>query len=267
MRVLTILSDGKRGQPIAYGQPESVSEILSLPDRSSAKEKFRADIVFLVKRKLRYKMKRKQKTRNMALFAMFLAIELILLLTPLGYIRTPLLSITIMHIPVIAAGILMGPAYGAALGLVFGLTSVWNATMSPGLTSFVFSPFVTVGGISGNWTSLIIAIVPRILLGLFAGLLFQAFNKKLARPWAAMAAAVVATFLHTFMVLGLIYVLWGSQYAAAIGQPANALLGLLAMTVVTNGVAEMIAAGLVCTALAKAIRPIAPVAKEAGAKA
>lgn len=201
-------------------------------------------------------MKRNQKTRNMALFAMFLAIELILLLTPLGYIRTPFLSITLMHIPVIAAGILMGPGYGAALGLVFGLTSVWNATMQPSLTSFVFSPFVTIGGISGNWTSLLIAIVPRVLLGLLAGLFFQAFNKKLNRPLSALFAAVLATLCHTLMVLGLIALLWGPQYAAAIGQSPSALLAYLGLVILTNGLAEMAAAGLVCMALAKAIKPV-----------
>lgn len=201
-------------------------------------------------------MNRSLKTRRMALFAMFLAIELVLLLTPLGYIRTPFLSITLMHIPVIAAGILMGPGYGAALGLVFGLTSVWNATMSPSLTSFVFSPFVTVGTVSGNWTSLIIALVPRVLLGAIAGWLFQVLNKKLSRPVAALIAAVLATLCHTLMVLGLIAVLWGPQYAQAIGQPENALLAYLGLVILTNGLAEMAAAGVVCMALAKAIKPL-----------
>ena len=211
-------------------------------------------------------MKRNQKTKNMALFAMFLAIELVLLMTPLGYIRTPFLSITLMHIPVIAAGILMGPSYGAALGLVFGLTSVWNATMTPSAASFVFSPFVTIGGISGNWTSLVIALVPRILLGYFAGL--QLFNKKFNRPLAALFAGVLATFCHTLMVLGLIYLLWGRQYAQAIGQSPDTLLMYLSLVIVTNGLGEMAAAGLVSMALAKAIKPTmagVPKTKEATA--
>lgn len=206
-------------------------------------------------------MKRNEKTKVIALFGLFLAIELVLLLTPLGYIKTPFLSITLMHIPVIAAGILMGPKYGAALGLVFGLTSVWNATVNPSLTSFVFSPFITIGGISGNWTSLIIALVPRILLGWIAGELFQLFAKKLNRPVAAGLAAVIATLCHTLMVLGLIYFLWGEQYAAAIGQEPNMLLAYLALVIATNGLAEMAAAGLVNMALAKAIKPITSTAR------
>lgn len=200
-------------------------------------------------------MNKNQKTRNMALFAMFLAIELLLVLTPLGYIRTPALSITLMHIPVVVCGILMGKKWGAALGLVFGLTSVWNATMQPNLTSFVFSPFVTIAGVSGNWTSLIIALVPRILLGYLAGLFFELLNRKINRPVSALIAGSGATLLHTLMVLGLIALLWGPQYAAAIGQSPDVLLMYLGMVIVTNGLLEMICAGVVCMALAKAISP------------
>lgn len=200
-------------------------------------------------------MKNKQKTRNMAFFAMFLAIELILTLTPLGYIRIPGLAITLLHIPVVVCGILMGPGWGAALGLVFGLTSIWNATMQPSITSFVFSPFVTVGGISGNWTSLIIALVPRILLGAISGWLYELLAKKINRPLSALLAAVIATFCHTLMVLGLIALLWGNQYSAAIGIAPSALLAYLGMVIVSNSLMEMATAGIVSMALAKAISP------------
>lgn len=191
----------------------------------------------------------------MAFFAMFLAIELILTLTPLGYIRIPGLAITLLHIPVVVCGILMGPGWGAALGLVFGLTSIWNATMQPSITSFVFSPFVTVGGISGNWTSLIIALVPRILLGAISGWLYELFAKKINRPLSALLAGVIATFCHTLMVLGLIALLWGNQYSAAIGIAPSALLAYLGMVIVSNSLMEMATAGIVSMALAKAISP------------
>lgn len=205
------------------------------------------------------RMKRKQEIRNMTLFAMFLAIELVLMLTPLGFIRTGFLNITLMHIPVIAAGILMGPNYGAALGLVFGLLSIWNSTVNPSATAFVFSPFITIGGISGNWTSLIIALVPRILLGYLAGWFFKFFSNLFTKRFtAAFVTAVLATFLHSVMVLGLIGLLWGAQYAQVIGQSPDGLFGYLAVIIFTNGLGEMLAAGLVCGALAKAIKPLAP---------
>lgn len=189
------------------------------------------------------------------MFSMFLAIELVLLLTPLGYIRTPALSITLMHIPVIACGILMGPGYGAALGLVFGLTSIWNATTAPGPASFIFSPFVTIGTISGNWSSLLIALVPRILLGYLSGVFFNFFSKKMHRPVAALVTGILATLCHTLMVLGLIAIFWGPQYAELNGVAENMLLIYLGTVILTNGLAEMGAAGVICMALTKAIRP------------
>lgn len=211
-------------------------------------------------------MKKNQEVRNLALFSMFLAIELLMCLTPVGYIRMPGLSITLMHIPVVVCGILMGPSWGAALGLVFGLTSVWNATTQPGIVSFVFSPFVTIGGVSGNWTSLIIALVPRVLLGYLSGLFYQLFAKKLNRPLSALLAGCLSTFLHTLMVLGLIALLWGNAYAAALGQSPDLLLMYLGTVILTNGLLEMAAAGLVAMALAKAIRPsMLGQAKKAGA--
>ena len=117
--------------------------------------------------------KSKLSVRQMCVLALFLAIEIIMYLTPIGYLRINALSVTLMHVPVIILASTMGPEAGAFLGFVFGCTSVIGATMTPGITSFVFSPFITVGGISGNFFSLVIALVPRILLGVIAGYVFK----------------------------------------------------------------------------------------------
>ena len=96
--------------------------------------------------------KSKLWVRQMCVLDLFLAIEIIMYLPPIGYLRINALSVTLMHVPVIILASTMGPAAGAFLGFVFGCTSVIGATMTPGITSFVFSPFITVGGISGNFT-------------------------------------------------------------------------------------------------------------------
>ena len=89
----------------------------------------------------------------MSFMAMFLAIQIILVVTPLGYLPIGPISATTMHIPVIIAGIALGKKAGAQLGFVFGLTSVINATFRPTLTSFCFSPFITMGGVCLLYTS------------------------------------------------------------------------------------------------------------------
>ena len=46
-------------------------------------------------------MKNAEKTKRLAFMAMFLAIEAVLVFTPLGFIPIPPLNPTLMHIPVI----------------------------------------------------------------------------------------------------------------------------------------------------------------------
>ena len=146
---------------------------------------------------------RSKKTQYMTFMAMFLAIEIILVVTPLGYIPIGPLSATTMHIPVIIAGITLGKKPGAQLGLVFGLTSLIRATIQPGITSFCFSPFVTVGNISGDWRSVIIALVPRILLGYLAGVIFEFIKNKFNNE---NAAAVIGALIGTITNLSLIHI-------------------------------------------------------------
>lgn len=77
----------------------------------------------------------------MAFYALFVAIELVLMFTPLGFIPLSAIKITTMHIPVIIAGIVLGVKGGSLIGAVFGICSVINATINPVPTSFVFTPF------------------------------------------------------------------------------------------------------------------------------
>ena len=147
-----------------------------------------------------------KKTQYMSIMAMFLAIQIILVVTPLGYLPIGPISATTMHIPVIIAGIALGKKAGAQLGFVFGLTSVLNATFRPTLTSFCFSPFVTIGGIGGNWMSLLIAFVPRILLGYLAGLIYEKlYRKGINENVGIIAGALTGAITNTVLVLGGIY--------------------------------------------------------------
>ena len=76
--------------------------------------------------------------------AVLIAITLIMGLTPLGTLRTPLLSVSIVTIPVAIAAMLIGPAGAVACAAVFGLTSLYNAvTGTSGLLSTLLqvSPF------------------------------------------------------------------------------------------------------------------------------
>ena len=107
----------------------------------------------------------KEKTRKLVISAMLGAITIVLGLTPLGFIPLGVMNATTMHIPVIIAAILEGPIVGAAVGLIFGVSSMVKAFTMPLPTSFVF------------WNPLI-AVLPRVLIGVVSYYLYGAFSSR-----------------------------------------------------------------------------------------
>lgn len=196
-----------------------------------------------------------KQIRQLTLAAFFIALQVVMTLTPIGYIPIGAINVTTMHIPVILAGIFLGTGYGALTGFVFGLTSMLRATFSPGITSFLFSPFITVGGISGNFASLIIVFGPRIFLGWFSGKLFRILRKKTGNLTACAVSAALNTMIHTLLVMGFIYIFFAKQYAAALNVDVSAVTGIILGVITTNGIAETILAAIVVPALDKALWP------------
>ncbi len=202
-------------------------------------------------------MKQKQNTRKMVLIAVFAAIELLLAFTPLGFIPVGVTRATTVHIPVIIGGIVLGPAAGAILGGVFGITSIIINTFSPTITSFVFSPFYSIGEYSGNMYSLIIALVPRILIGIVSAYTFQAIAKKDKTKLAAYSiAGLLGSLTNTILVMGGIYLFFGQSYAAAKEIGYETLFRFIMGVVAVNGIPEAIVAALITVAIGKVIRPV-----------
>lgn len=197
-----------------------------------------------------------RKIRIMALTGFFIALQIVMTVTQIGYIPIGPINVTTMHIPVILAGIFLGPNYGAAVGFVFGLTSMLRATFVPGVTSFIFSPFITVGGISGNFCSLIIAFGPRILLGWMSGKLFRVLRRNNVNDLLACAiSAAASTITHTLLVMGMIWLFFGASYAQALEIPATAVGSVILGVITSNGILETIAAAIIVPALDKALWP------------
>ena len=202
--------------------------------------------------------KSRKKTKFLVLLTMFCSIQVVLMLTPLGYIPIGPIRATTMHIPVILAGILLGVKGGAITGLVFGISSVIINTITPTITSFVFTPFYSLGEYHGNVMSLVIAIAPRVLLGVLAAFIYSWFRNKdnKVRLIGSGMIALVCTLIHSILVLGMIYVFFGPSYATAKGVEVSALFGLLLGLITTNSVLEAIIATLIVTPLTKVLEPI-----------
>ena len=200
----------------------------------------------------------KSNTRFMIYITMLCSIQVILMLTPLGFIQvTPFLRVTTMHIPVILGGILFGVKGGAILGFVFGLGSLITNTLTPGLMSFLFSPLAPpMGDFHGNFWSLVIVFGPRILLGVISAYIYKFFQGKKHETMGSLVTSIVATLLHSIMVLGLIALFFGEAYAAGTNNLVSDLFTVMLGIIATNGLIEAALAAFIVTALVKVLEPM-----------
>ena len=176
-----------------------------------------------------------KQTRNISFLSLFIAIELLMIVIPfLGYIPVGPLRATTLHIPVLIAGIVLGKKQGMILGLIFGMSSIIINTIQPTLTSFVFSPFI-----SGSFLSLLIAIIPRMLIGYLAGLIHEKLKDK-HQSVAIITGSLMGSLANTALVLGGIYFLFGNQYANVLNMNFDQLLPYLLGIIATNGLLEAV---------------------------
>lgn len=201
------------------------------------------------------KQSQSERTKKLVLCGVMTAIIIIMASVPfLGYIPLGIINATIIHVPVIIGAVLLGPKYGAFLGLVFGLTSLVKNTISPNLTSFVFSPFYSVGEYGGNFFSLIISLVPRILIGVVAYYVFKLvcrLFKNRSQVAALAAAGVVGSMTNTLLVMNMIFVFFGKDYASATGKAYDTLYGAILAIIATSGIPEAIVAGVLTLVIGK----------------
>ena len=203
-----------------------------------------------------------KNTKNFTLTAMFLAILILLAVTPLGFIPIGPINATTMHIPVIIASIVLGPRLGAFLGGTFGLISMIRSTVVQTPLSFVFSPFIPVIGTDhGSLKALLIAFIPRILIGVVPYFVFKGMQKLFknkANTVCLFIAGLAGSLVNTILVMNMIYFLFQQDYAQVIGKNINAVYSAVLAVIFTSGVPEAIVAGLatagVCSVLLRLIR-------------
>ena len=202
-------------------------------------------------------MKKSKNTKFITLMGVLLAIEIIMAFTPLGFVPLGFTKATTIHIPVVIGAIFLGPLAGAILGGAFGILSIIINTVSPALTSFVFSPFITIGGAQGNIWSLVIALVPRMLIGIVAYYNYKWVSKiDKTKVIAYATAGVVGSLTNTVLVMSGIYIFFGQQYAAAKEVTFEALFGVIMGIIGVNGIPEAIVAAIIVTLVCKVLKSV-----------
>ena len=123
--------------------------------------------------------------RKIVITGVLAAVAILLGYTRLGFIPVPNLAgnATIMHVPAIIGGVLEGSLVGSLIGGIFGVFSFIDAT-------------------SPVFKNPIVAVVPRLLIGIFAYFAYVALKR--VNEYAALAVAgVIGSFTNTVFVLGL----------------------------------------------------------------
>lgn len=167
-------------------------------------------------------------TRKIVISGVLAAIAILLGVTRLGFIPVPNASgnATIMHVPAIIGGIMEGWVVGGIIGTIFGLFSFLQAT-----TPMFKDPLV--------------AILPRIFIGITAFLAYAGLKKVKVNEYIALiVGGIVGTYTNTLLVLGMAVL---RKYLTA----------AVAMTViVTNSVFEAIVATIITVAVVVAWKRI-----------
>lgn len=161
--------------------------------------------------------------RQLTIVGMLAAVSIILGLTGYGFIPLPFAKATVMHIPVVIGAIVEGPMVGLLVGLMFGLFSIFQNIVAPNILSFAFlNPLVSV--------------LPRVLIGLTA---YYCYRLPVGQDiFRVGLAAAVGSLTNTIGVLGMIYLLYVADFAAARGISTDAALGTIYGIALTNGLAE-----------------------------
>lgn len=196
-------------------------------------------------------MKEVKNTSDLVKMALFVAIIILLSVTPLGYIHLGVINATTIQIPVIIGAILFGWKKGAFLGGVFGITSMIKNTVQPNATSFVFSPFVPVfGKDKGSLFAIVVCIVSRAMIGVVVGLLFKALSKtKLSKALSAGVCGFCGALTNTILVMGGIYLFFGRSYSAAKDQAYETLIGTVMATITGIGITEALVSAVISAAV------------------
>lgn len=183
-------------------------------------------------------------TRQLSIVGMLSAISIFMGLTGIGFIPLPFMKATIMHIPVIIGAIIEGPVVGGIVGLVFGLFSIYQNITSPTALSPIFM-------------NPIVAIIPRVLIGIVSYYVYKFIKKKFKNIKIAYgSAALCGTLTNTIGVLGLTYILFSNQYAVINDISSDMVLGMLSTIVLTNGLPEAILTVIIVIPVVSGIRRI-----------
>lgn len=192
-------------------------------------------------------------TRYLVELSLMAAIIVLMALTPLGYVKTPALSITLLTIPVAVGAIILGPKGGTILGAVFGATSFAQALTGSGMSAILMQ--ISPLGV------LFLCFVPRIIEGFLCGTIFQTLRKTKVKKAAYYIAGFACPVLNTILFMGsLVLIFYRTEYiqglvsSLGVHNPLTFIVALVGIQGAIEALVCGIVSGTVSLTLAKALR-------------
>ena len=140
-------------------------------------------------------MNRKKANQTATIAMLFAAMIIIEIISQMIFQTFPLpIKPTVTFVPVIIAAILFGPRIGAGLGRGMGVMSVIRNSIIIGPSSYLFSPLAP----GGSLLSLVIAILPRVLIGIVPYFLAKWLSKH---PIGLLIAGASGALTNTIFVV------------------------------------------------------------------
>ncbi len=201
------------------------------------------------------------KTRSLVLTALLAAIEILMALTPIGYLKIGVVSVSLLMIPVSVGAFAMGTGCAVLLAVIFGLTSFIQCFGMDAFGSFLFA--------LSPPAAFAICVIARAAAGFAAGLAAK-LTKKLGVCSYAITG-LTAALCNTVLFMGMLLLFfwhreafltkmneWGfATDSVAVFLVAFVGFNCLFEAVVTSLTALAVGCGLNRAGLVEAVNPFA----------
>ena len=196
----------------------------------------------------------KKTLLDLTVYGVLIALILVFTFTSLGYLKIGVVEITLMCIPLIF-GICYGRLKaGILLGALFGATSFYTCfgISAFGVALLDYSPLRTA----------FTCIVPRILTGVFASLIYSLIEKRGKESLAAAVLSVVTPVFNTVMFVSSFLILFAkSDYMLSLMEifGVKTVAALIIPMFAVNAGGEIALCVLVGVPVCKAIKKISEI--------
>ena len=181
---------------------------------------------------------------------MLLAIVIIFTVFNIANIPVGPIVATVYQVPVIIGACLLDVKAGAILGGAWGLLNFWLAitgqtTDIVALTAILENPF-------GYFC---VSFLPRLAVGVIAGLLAKALIKKNSTV-SYLVVGALGSLTNTIGYLGLLYLLFKNLLANVYSMDVSAVIGMVLSVAGTNGLVEAVVSAILTLAICKAVNAL-----------